>query len=363
MTSAARVHSLPEALARLRAPDAAEAFGPLGAEPLLAVDVEAGASSARLGAGVALPGAADALRARLARLPCPTVALARGGAQGTAAKRWGPAFDVVVESDAALAQVAGAAARTPIAAATCVQLLRLGAWHELEAGLVAESLAYATLQGGPEFAAWLAARRAARAGRLPGGAPEAPPLRLAREGERLRITLDRPARRNAFSAAMRDALVEALALAAEDAALREVVLEGAGAAFCAGGDLDEFGTRPDPATAHAVRTTRSAARALAACAPRVTALVHGACFGAGLELAAFAGRVRVREGARLALPELAMGLVPGAGGTVSLPRRIGRQRTAWLALTGAELDAATALAWGLADELLPAGEASAPRGP
>jgi enoyl-CoA hydratase/carnithine racemase len=51
------------------------------------------------------------------------------------------------------------------------------------------------------------------------------------------------------------------------------------------------------------------------------------------------------------LPEVGMGLVPGAGGTVSLPRRIGRQRTAWLALSGARLDADTALAWGLVDEI------------
>jgi len=344
--STPRLHGLPDALARLRAPDAAEAFGPLGAERLLAVDVEGGGGSP-------LPGAADALRARLARLPCPAVALARGGANGAAARRWGPAFDVVVESDEELARIAETAARTPIAAATCAQLLRLGAWRDLEAGLVAESLAYATLQGGPEFAAWLAARREARAGRPARGAPEAAPLRVARDGERLRLTLDRPARRNAFSAALRDALVEALALAAEDASLREIVLDGAGPAFCAGGDLDEFGTRPDPATAHAVRTTRSAARALAACAPRVVAVVHGACVGAGLELAAFAGRVRVRPDARFALPELALGLVPGAGGTVSLPRRIGRHRTAWLALTGTAIDATTALDWGLADELAP----------
>jgi enoyl-CoA hydratase/carnithine racemase len=60
--------------------------------------------------------------------------------------------------------------------------------------------------------------------------------------------------------------------------------------------------------------------------------------------------VRVRPDACFSLPELAMGLVPGAGGTVSLPRRIGRHRTAWLALTGATIDAATALDWGLADE-------------
>jgi enoyl-CoA hydratase/carnithine racemase len=79
--------------------------------------------------------------------------------------------------------------------------------------------------------------------------------------------------------------------------------------------------------------------------------VHGACVGAGVELPAFASRVVADPGARFRLPEVAMGLVPGAGGTVSLPRRIGRQRTCRLALTGEWLDAETALRWGLVDEL------------
>ena len=60
-----------------------------------------------------------------------------------------------------------------------------------------------------------------------------------------------------------------------------------------------------------------------------------------------------REGAFFQLPEVAMGLVPDAGGTVSLPPRIGCQRTAWLALTRERLDAETALAWGLVHELRP----------
>ena len=58
-----------------------------------------------------------------------------------------------------------------------------------------------------------------------------------------------------------------------------------------------------------------------------------------------------RPDASFWLPELSLGLVPGAGGTVSLPRRIGRQRTAWLALSGRAIDAQTALDWGLVDEL------------
>ena len=65
--------------------------------------------------------------------------------------------------------------------------------------------------------------------------------------------------------------------------------------------------------------------------------------------AAFADRVVARPDTFVALPEVAMGLIPGAGGTVSLPRRIGRQRTAYLALSGRRLDVATAHAWGLVD--------------
>src|SRR5262249_51711819 len=126
---------------------------------------------------------------------------------------------------------------------------------------------------------------------------------------------------------------------------------GNGPSFCSGGDLDEFGTRPDPATAHRTRLTRSPARLLWRLRDRTGCTIHGACLGAGIELAAVAGRVQARPGTRFALPELGLGLVPGAGGTVSLPRRIGRHRTAWLALTTASIDVATALDWGLIDEI------------
>jgi enoyl-CoA hydratase/carnithine racemase len=79
--------------------------------------------------------------------------------------------------------------------------------------------------------------------------------------------------------------------------------------------------------------------------------VHGACVGAGIELPAFARRVVARSDAFFQLPEVAMGLVPGAGGTVSIPRRVGRQRAAYLCLSAVRLDAETALAWGLVDEI------------
>ena len=167
------------------------------------------------------------------------------------------------------------------------------------------------------------------------------------------ITLNRPERRNAYGRELRGALVEALELAELDPSIATVVLDGAGPAFCSGGDLDEFGTTSDLVTAHLVRTRGGAALGMHRLAGRVEARLHGACVGAGIELAAFAGRVVADPDATFALPEVGMGLIPGAGGTVSLTRRIGRQRTAYLALSGRRLDAPTALQWGLVDELDP----------
>ena len=174
-------------------------------------------------------------------------------------------------------------------------------------------------------------------------------MRAERFGGQLVLELNRPHKHNAFSTEIRDGLVEALRPACADPGIEQVLVRGRGPSFCSGGDLDEFGTLPDPATAHAVRSTRNAALLIHDLADRIAFEVHGACIGAGVELPAFGRRVIAREDAFFELPEVAFGLVPGAGGTASLPRRIGRQRTAWLALTGRRVDAATALAWGLID--------------
>jgi enoyl-CoA hydratase/carnithine racemase len=80
--------------------------------------------------------------------------------------------------------------------------------------------------------------------------------------------------------------------------------------------------------------------------------VHGQVLGSGLEMAAYCGWVQARPGAVLGLPELGLGLIPGAGGTVSITRRIGRWRTAFLVLSGRTIDPPTALRWGLIDECL-----------
>jgi len=245
---------------------------------------------------------------------------------------------------AALARLQMVVAEHPVAAASLALLLRSSAGLPVPAGLVAESAAYSALQEGAEFRHW----RAAHEPRPP--EPEISRVRVERSPGERRITLNRPDRRNAVDWRMRDALASALAEAWPDPAVR-VVLDGAGPDFCAGGDLDEFGSRPDPALAHLVRLTRSPALLLHFLAGRTTAYLHGACLGAGIELPAFASTVVAAPGSRIGLPEIGLGLIPGAGGTVSLPRRIGRRRTAFLALTGTVIEAEQALAWGLIDAI------------
>jgi hypothetical protein len=326
-------------LERLASPYAEEAYSPVTGEPVLVVDLASDAG--REGAA-----ALDTARAALVRLPCPTAAFGAALAS-PAATELVDHFDVVVADEADLAPILATVRRTPLAATALVQLLRHSAGLDVHAGLIAESLVYSTLQGGPELGAWLAGQTA----RPPHKEDLEPAVLVRRRADRLELTLNRPRKRNAFSAEMRDGLVEGLRIAVGDPSIVEVVVRGAGPSFSSGGDLDEFGTLPDPATAHAIRSTRNAARLLADCADRVRFEVHGACVGAGAELPAFAHRVVAAEDAFFQLPEVSMGLVPGAGGTVSIPRRIGRQRTAHLALSGQRLDAETAWRWGLVDDL------------
>jgi enoyl-CoA hydratase/carnithine racemase len=170
-------------------------------------------------------------------------------------------------------------------------------------------------------------------------------------GRTLDLRLTRAAARNAFDARMRDELAEALGFALEHPDAPLVTLSGAGPAFSAGGDLDEFGRAADPGQAHLIRTLRSPARLAHALADRLTVNLHGACVGAGIEVPAAAGRIAARPGAHFRLPEVSMGLIPGAGGTASIPRRTGRRRACYMAISGADIDLATALAWGLVDEV------------
>jgi enoyl-CoA hydratase/carnithine racemase len=235
--------------------------------------------------------------------------------------------------------------QAPKAAAVAVQLLRSIEGMPVDKALRSESLAYAVLQGSDEHAAWLSDRV------RPAEPVDAGSVKVDRRDDSLHITLDRPWARNAIDRYMRDQLFEAFALAAADQDIAAVTLRGIGAAFSVGGDLDEFGTTRDPAMAHLIRSRTLPALPLSERPEIVTAQMQGACIGAGLEIAAFAGRVIATANAWFQLPELSMGLIPGAGGCVSVPRRIGRQRAALMILSGRRINAATALDWGLVDAI------------
>ncbi len=244
----------------------------------------------------------------------------------------------------ARAAIASAVARTPRAALSVAQLLRANSRLPVADALVAESFAYSMLLAGVEFQSWLNSRPQRRE-----AVQQTQAVQVQRNGDTLEVRLNQPARRNAFSRQVRDGLADAYDLAALDPSLARIRLSGNGPSFCSGGDLDEFGLNRDISTSHLIRLNRSVAARIHRCRDRAEVTVHGACIGAGIELASFASRLVGRDGGYFQLPELAMGLVPGAGGTVGVPRRIGRWRTAYLVLTGARIDVATALEWGLID--------------
>jgi hypothetical protein len=289
----------------------------------------------------------------VARSPVPAAnlplaeALTLSFAAGSDGPRGSLPFVAVPDPLQSAHELAEVVSKRPLASAALAVLLQQTTLLPVWEGLGAESATYSTLLAGPEFAAWLAA-----APPRPAPPDDDEPVHVSRTGDVLTLTLNRPDRRNAYGRGVRDALVSALEVARIDEAVT-IELEGRGPAFCGGGDLAEFGTTPDPSTAHLIRLRHSAGELIHDLAGRTTARLHGACVGAGIELPAFAGRVVAAADTQIALPEVKMGLVPGAGGTVSIAGRIGRWRTAWLALTGQRLSASQALAWGLVDELAP----------
>lgn len=331
--SAPTIHSLSELLAAAHSPYAFAEHTALDREPWLIVDLRE-----------ATPGSANHhadLDSWLRNRPCPTIAIDAGGHPLAAA------FDVVLADTAELPRIAAHIAQSPLAALVLVQVLRRTEGLAMDAALTMESLGYATLQTGPEFRRWLA-------GRAPMAIPPdaEPPLLVQREHSTLRLLLNRPAQRNAITVALRDALCEALQLAMADTSIARVEIDGNGACFSIGGALEEFGSIGDGSVAHAIRSVRLPANLLAQCGSRVEFRVHSACIGAGAEIPAFGARVTASRNAFFQLPELQFGLIPGAGGCVSLPRRIGRQRTAYMALSMKRIGAEMALEWGLIDAIV-----------
>src|SRR5580658_5288177 len=278
----------------------------------------------------------------LRRQAAPVIGIAAEGSDHP----FGCACDAVARSHADAQELLHNIAAAPRAAMVLVKVLRATEHLDIERALLVESLGYATLQAGGEFQRWLgsAVRPQPATAREAGAA-----VLLQRYGAQLRVRLNRPARRNALSVEMRDALIEALALVLADDSIGSVVISGEGECFSAGGDLAEFGSATDSALAHAVRSVQSVPQLLARCASRLTFRVHGAAVGAGIEMAAFGARVEASAGAFFQLPEIRYGLIPGSGGCVSIPRRIGRLRTGYLALSARRVDAGRALEWGLVD--------------
>ncbi len=255
----------------------------------------------------------------------------------------------LVADEAQVELLTAAILQQPAAAATLVQLLRHNADASHTQGLLAESLAYSTLQHSRGFMDWLST-----ASRPAVHEDEEPPLLTTRQGNVITATFNRPAVHNAYSASLKDALCSILSTAHIDTSIEHIVLRGNGPSFCAGGDLAEFGSaQADAGLAHLSRTTRGAGALLSTYHGTTEAMLHGACIGAGIELPAFCNHISAAEDTFFQLPEVAMGLVPGAGGTVSITHRTGRHLTAYMALSGIRVDAATALGWGLIDEISP----------
>ena len=278
----------------------------------------------------------EPIAAALATLPVITIGFGAARAEG---------WDLILDDADTLATITDGIVATPHAAVVAAQILRGQPHRSTADGLVVESLAYATLQAGPEFAAWLAGQ-GAKTRRV-----EPNRVRVDVDDRGATVWLTRGRLHNLMDATMRDELVDALrALRLSDG---PISLRAEGPSFCAGGDPAEFGTVADPVAAHAIRSSANVAPVLHAVADRVRAHVHGACVGAGVELASVCQQVVADPHTRFRLPETSMGLLPGAGGTVSIPARIGRRRTLEWLLSNRELDTETALAWGLIDEIEP----------
>ncbi|TIX87429.1 3-hydroxyacyl-CoA dehydrogenase NAD-binding domain-containing protein [Rhizobium sp. P44RR-XXIV] len=165
---------------------------------------------------------------------------------------------------------------------------------------------------------------------------------IAREGAIAVVTVDNPPV-NALSQPLRQALIEAVATLEADEAVKAVVLLCAGRTFIAGADVSEFGKPPEPPhLPDVVAGIEGAGK------PWVAA-IHGSALGGGLEVAlGCACRVAVPS-ANLGLPEVKLGLIPGAGGTVRLPRLIGAPAAVDLITSGNSIDARKAAALGLVD--------------
>ncbi len=170
-------------------------------------------------------------------------------------------------------------------------------------------------------------------------------VRVEKHGDVSVATLD-SSPVNALSTGLRGALLAAVAEANKDVGTKALVLVGAGRGFSGGADIKEFGKPPQSPSLHDLID------AVEGSAKPVVAAMHGMTLGGGLELAlACHARVAVRD-AKMGLPEVKLGLLPGAGGTQRLPRLLGPEKALEMITSGAPIGAKAALAEGLLDEIV-----------
>ncbi len=172
------------------------------------------------------------------------------------------------------------------------------------------------------------------------------------------MTLARPDRLNSISTAVSRGIAEVAASLASDDAVRAIVVAGQGKAFCAGADIAEFSQLDGPAAFAAfLDNLTDSFDVLASCPKPSVAALHGVAFGGGLELALACDLRVAEEGTRLGVPEIKLGLLPGAAGTVRLPRLVPPPVARRMLLTGEPILADEALRLGLLADVVPTGGA------
>ena len=169
-----------------------------------------------------------------------------------------------------------------------------------------------------------------------------------------RVTLDRPAARNALSPSLRQALADAFESLTGDGQVRAIVLTGGPEVFAAGADLKDMAERG--AIEMLQRQAHRQWNAIADCPKPVIAAVNGFALGGGCELAMLADIIVAGEGAKFGQPEIRVGIMPGAGGTQRLTRAVGKYRAMKMLLTGEMVGGREAFAMGLASEVVADGE-------
>ena len=186
--------------------------------------------------------------------------------------------------------------------------------------------------------------------------PTSGPLAVELRGTALILTLNRPDRVNALSRELIQALGNTARMAADDPAVRALVITGAGdKAFCAGADLKERQGLSKDDVREVVRLYRTEFGAIDHSPKPVVAAINGVALGGGLELALMCDLRVASAHAVLGLPETSLGIIPGAGGTQKLPRVVGEARAKEMILLGRRLSADEALEWGLVNRIAPKG--------